>query len=66
MMPKSAILIATTVDAFSKTDVARVPVLIDKLGRILKHENRSIGCCLPRLGRLKVARQNVSLLNLWV
>src|ERR1700709_996162 len=66
MMAKSAILVATTVDAFGETNVVWVPALIGELGRILKHEDRSIRCCIPRLGRLDVARQDVSFLNLWV
>lgn len=66
LMPKPAILVAATVDAFGEADVARVPALIGELRRILKHEDLAFGYSIPPLGRLKVARQNFRFLDLWV
>ncbi|EHJ58621.1 hypothetical protein NSU_4423 [Novosphingobium pentaromativorans US6-1] len=66
MMSKPAILVAAAVDAFGEADVVRVPALIGELRRILKHEDRAFGYSIPPLGRLKVARQDIRFLDLWV
>lgn len=65
-MSAASTIVATTVDAFGEADVVRVPALIGKLCRILKHQDRSVRCGIPRLRCLEMACKDVPFLDLWV
>lgn len=66
MVPKPALLVTPTVDAFRKANLVRVAALICELRRILKQQDRPMRHSISCLHSCKMAGQYVAFLNLGV